>query len=165
MPDVVTIAGRNRTWQVSPTNHNRSEVAAADDVDSPSRASSHSSWTGMHDDGDESESDDEAVYAGGERVSTNSDGSTLRAGDSPALAAAPASAAWQQLMQSRLPEAAAPAWYENTRERYEALDGQPPVTPPAQGERGGQRPSVTPPRKYSDEHHETVSLKPPPVRA
>ena len=152
-PGAVLIEGRNRTWQVSPTNN-----LVRDFPDDPQQSGltnqpRGSSWTGVHDEG-ESESEDE------EPPLVAASAAVGGAGASPSLdaSATPASAAWERLMASSLPAAAAPApaWYQPDPRGSMAPD-DPPVTPPSQGERPGGliRPSVTPERRSREDEGET----------
>lgn len=126
--------------------------------DSPSSHTSRSSWTGMHDENDySSESEDENVYVGAPTSIANG-----AAASPPDVLSAPASAAWERLMQATTTSAApVAAWYEGERYACEPRgrmpDGGLPVTPPSLSERGGIRPdALTPPRSQSGNEAETV---------
>ena len=140
--DVVTIAGRHRTWRVSP-NTTSPDAASQQLSTSPS---SHG-WDGLPL-SDESESEDEGPYMSRLPVPLERVAGPAGLQISPVIdQTACDSAAWSQLMAcASLPPAFTSqpdAWYSSSRPA--AGEGL-PITPPQSGDRA-VRPPVTPPRR------------------
>lgn len=136
----VTIAGRHRTWTLSPSSSTESDGRRESD-----EGRQQQTWTHMHE-SDASESEDEGednVY-----LARSASGSTDDPTASPPLPGQGDSAAWEQLMQcSPLPMQATAVWYQ--------VDARPsppgaPVTPPTHGE-GSFRLAATPPRRAPEQ--------------
>ena len=145
MEEVVTIAGRRRTWHVSPSGSSTSPARRESSPVEGARPTP--TWAGMPESEDESD-DEECAYM---------DRATASAGDeggSPSLEPATSeSAAWSRLMScTALSEASSSTWYVGGSRELD-MDAQLPVTPPTVSERG-VRPAVTPERRVSNDEED-----------